>query len=169
MIKAGYVGNIKMRNINKQQGFTLIELIVVIVILGILAVTAAPKFIDISTDAKKANYAALTAAVKSAAKMARMKCMVDSNCIMTGSSTIDVGGETIRMLNGWPLAWPKAGMGKLLVDSGDWEIYSDSNLVTFNYPGSGNYHQSDCVITYVYAGKGDPVYNTHWGADDTCT
>jgi MSHA pilin protein MshA len=36
----------------KQSGFTMIELIVVIVILGILAATALPKFIDLSGDAK---------------------------------------------------------------------------------------------------------------------
>ncbi|MGL4750761.1 MAG: type II secretion system protein, partial [Shewanella sp.] len=37
----------------RQQGFTLIELVVVIIILGILAVTAAPKFINLQSDARK--------------------------------------------------------------------------------------------------------------------
>jgi MSHA pilin protein MshA len=44
---------IKMRN-NIQKGFTLIELVVVIVILGILAATALPRFIDLTGDATNA-------------------------------------------------------------------------------------------------------------------
>ena len=52
----------------RQAGFTLIELIVVIVILGILAVTAAPKFMDFSSDAKQSALHGLRGAINSAAE-----------------------------------------------------------------------------------------------------
>jgi MSHA pilin protein MshA len=48
----------------KQQGFTLIELVVVIIILGILAVTAAPKFINLQGDARVSALAGMKAAIQ---------------------------------------------------------------------------------------------------------
>ncbi|MCL1057130.1 prepilin-type N-terminal cleavage/methylation domain-containing protein [Shewanella gelidimarina] len=50
----------------KQNGFTLIELVVVIIILGILAVTAAPKFINLQTDARASTVNGVKGALQSA-------------------------------------------------------------------------------------------------------
>ena len=55
-----------LQSSRSQQGFTLIELVVVIVILGILAVTAAPKFVDLSKEAKIATLDGAKAAILSA-------------------------------------------------------------------------------------------------------
>lgn len=86
------------RNIKNNKGFTLIELIIVIVILGILAVTAAPRFIDISTDAHIATIEAESAAFASSVKLVRAAYLIRE------TSPIEVAGASVAIdsTSGYP-------------------------------------------------------------------
>ncbi|MBP6900997.1 MAG: type II secretion system protein [Burkholderiaceae bacterium] len=86
----------------RQFGFTMIELIVVIVVLGILAAVALPKFIDVSGNAKTAALGGVAGAAASAMTInfsgcavtqhvpTAGKCVQISNCDQVG--TILQGG-----------------------------------------------------------------------------
>lgn len=64
--------------IKKNKGFTLIELVVVIVLLGILSVTAAPKYLNLTSDAYRASLDAMAGAVNSANEMVYAKAIINN-------------------------------------------------------------------------------------------
>ncbi len=74
---------------NTSKGFTLIELIMVIVILGILSAVAVPKFFDLTTQAKTKNKASVIGNIKAGLNLYAADALVT-----TGSRAFPVSGTT---------------------------------------------------------------------------
>ena len=105
----------------RQGGFTLIELVVVIVILGILAVTAAPKFLSLLSDARASSLQGLKGAMSGAAGIVYGKSAIEGKETKE-NDTVD----NIAIVYGYPAA-TSAGIAAAVVGlSDDWSSFEDT-------------------------------------------
>lgn len=104
----------------KSKGFTLVELVIVIVILGILAVTAAPKFLNLAGDAKKGTLDAVKASLQSANAVIYSKAVLQSKQ-KAASDTVSENGSTIAVVYGYVAATSTA-VGSVLDLDGNFTV-----------------------------------------------
>jgi MSHA pilin protein MshA len=124
------------------KGFTLIELVVVITILGILAAFAVPRFVSLENQARSASVQALEGSLRSAAALARGMAMASGN-----PATIQMEGRTITLVNGYPNA---ATIGDTIADLSGFNPPTVAGTAT-TFTRQGARDPAACFVRYTEA------------------
>ncbi|PMG42772.1 type II secretion system protein [Shewanella sp. 10N.286.52.B9] len=134
----------------KQQGFTLIELVVVIIILGILAVTAAPKFINLQGDARVSTLQGVKAAIQGANSLVYSKSVLagaekgDDD----GKATVNIGtGTLLNVVYGYTAGNALDLVNAVDISADEWDITDKDGTVKIQQKGA----PVNCYLNYTQA------------------
>lgn len=144
---------------NEKNGFTLIELVIVIVILGLLAAIAAPKYVDLQSDAKTSVIEGIGGSMKSLSDMVRLKAEIKGELDRTGCVSTSIG--SIEVWYGYPESISEASscgpesydMAELinLEEESGIQIFSEDKSDPDCYSLSVGWDEQVCYVKYTEA------------------
>jgi MSHA pilin protein MshA len=129
----------------QQRGFTLIELVVVITILGILAAFAVPRFASLEGSARTAATQALAGSIRSSASLAHALWLANGD---PNSNSVTMEGQAIAMTFGYPTA-AATGIDLTLVEFAGFSVstVSGARIFTKTAP-NGTTAINNCQVSY---------------------
>jgi MSHA pilin protein MshA len=129
-----------------QRGFTLIELVMVIVILGVLAAVAIPKFVDLKGDAQLAAMQGVAGAAASASAINYGSCALGNTASAPARCKVVATCDAIKQAmsgGAWPTGYSAAGTGSAVNGNSmtctlTLTGYTPATPVTFEVIAAGN-------------------------------
>jgi len=125
-----------------QDGFTLIEVVVVITILGILAAFAIPRFASLEGQARLASTQALAGSVRSGAAVAHALWVAQGD---PASTSVTVEGQPITIANGYP---DEATIDDTLDDYAGFTLSTSGGVATFTKQSGSGRAVANCFVKY---------------------
>ncbi|MGB0495082.1 MAG: pilus assembly FimT family protein [Kangiellaceae bacterium] len=126
---------------NNTKGFTLIELVVVIVILGIMASVAVPKFINLQSDARISVMRGLEGAIRGSSTLVYSRALIEGE-EQAATGNVDVTGGTVDTVFGYP-AGTATGIQVAIDLEGNITPTHAAGVSTYTYDGFAT-----CTVTY---------------------
>ena len=139
-------GGENMKRLKNEAGFTMIELVVVIVILGILAAFAVPRFANLRTEARTSAVNGMAGGLRSAVAVARAKYQVVGNMTLT---TVDMDGTSVTVTAATGIPISATGGINLAVSDYSGFTYTTGALTSTFWPTNGG--SAMCGVTYTGA------------------
>ena len=135
-----------MRIIRRTKGFTLIEVVLVITILGVLAAFAVPRFADLKSGARAAALDGMVGSIRGGAAMAHALTLAQG---LGPNDPVQMEGQAIPMIAGYPDATGAAlAAGLILGDEFQIQFFGNAAFIVY---ATGTPGWTSCGFAYIRA------------------